>query len=176
MNNNRKKKTTKKKRKINKAILIRNILILAVILIGGIFLFTRKKDSPGEIVFDEYFAKLQEKNYEAMYDKITKNKQSSISKEDFVLKNQNIYEGMGLSNITLEKKEVKQEKGRAIIDYHVVLDSLAGKIEFDNTMTLVEEDNAYKIVWTTKEILPKLATNDKVKVTMTERCKRKYLR
>ena len=99
MGQNRKtKKITKKKRRINKAILIRNVLILAVIVIGGIFVFTRKKESPGQIVFQEYFAKLQEKNYEAMYDMITKNKKGSISKEDFVLKNQNIYEGIGLSN------------------------------------------------------------------------------
>lgn len=177
MGQNRKtKKNTKKKRRINKAILIRNVLILAVIVIGGIFVFTRKKESPGQIVFQEYFAKLQEKNYEAMYDMITKNKKGSISKEDFVLKNQNIYEGIGLSNLTLKIEEIKQDKGRDIINYHATLDTLAGKIEFDNTMTLVEEDNAYKIVWTTKEIFPKLATNDKVKVNMTQRSKRQYLR
>lgn len=166
-NNIKKKKSSKKKRKINKVILIRNILILTVIIISGIVLLTRKKEEPGEIVFDEYFAKLQEKNYEAMYDMITKNKQGTISKEDFVLKNQNIYEGIGLSNIVIEKKEVKQEKGRAIINYNASLDTLAGKIEFDNTMTLVEEENAYKVVWTTKDIFPKLATNDKVKVNIT---------
>ena len=55
MGQNRKtKKITKKKRRINKAILIRNVLILAVIVIGGIFVFCRFSISHTFVAYSSY--------------------------------------------------------------------------------------------------------------------------
>ena len=48
------------------------------------------------------------------------------------------------------------------------METLAGNLTFANTMRLTNEENEYKIIWTTNTIFPGLSETDKIKIDATE--------
>ncbi len=158
----------KKKQKQKRAILLLAILIMIIVLIiGAILVFNKKVEKP-EDTLKQYFAYVEQKNYEAMYDMLSQNSKDTHTKDDFITRNQNIYEGIQTGNITIEVTNLQQKKEETTVNYHICLDTAGGKLEFDNTMTMEEEEKKNKIVWTSKDIFPKLAKNDKVRVKTSQ--------
>ena len=154
----KRKKKNQRKRQIT-VISVILILLLIVIIVSA-----TGKTSKQEKTLKQYISYLQEKNYEAMYEMISQESKNNYTKAEFVERNQNIYEGINAKNFEVELKEEKTEKEKTELTYHIAMDTSAGKIEFDNTMTLVKEEKQDKILWTSNDIFPKLAKNDKVKV------------
>ena len=153
----------------NKKIIIGIITILILAIAITISVFALSNNKKPEDTIKAYFSKLSNKDYEAMYEMLSKSSKESITKEDFINRNKNIYEGIEAENIQIEIKDINKEK--TTINYNIKMDTTAGEIELENTMTLIKEAKENKIVWSSKDIFPNLESSDKVRVK-TEKGKR----
>ena len=117
-----------------------------------------------EEVLNTYISYINEQNYEAMYEKLSNSSKESISQEDFITRNQNIYEGIDSSNIKINVKEVTNEDNKKKVSYTEEMVTSAGTISFDNEAYFVKEDKEYKLEWSSSLIFPQLQRDYKVRV------------
>ena len=157
---------------MNKKILLA-ITIVALLFIGiavGVLIYMNglAKNKP-EAVLSEYIQLINEKNYEKMYNLITEESKSKISQEDFIKRNENIYNGIGMSNMKLELKTIEQvDSSNAKILYGITMDTSCGEIGYSYTAEFVKDSNKeFKLNWSSNMILPNLNDDDKVKVSTT---------
>lgn len=139
------------------------ILLVMVIIIVTVITLNLNKENP-EDVFNTYITYINDKNYDGMYDLLSSSSKSSISKEDFITKNKNIYEGIDSLDIKIDIKETKKESKNIKILYNEQMYTSAGKVDFSNSVNLVKEDKQYKIDWSTTLIFPELKEGYKVRV------------
>lgn len=158
---------------MNKKILIIVILILVIAGVGGLFYYKQLKDKP-EVILNEYISKINEEKYDEMYELLDEKSKQKISKEDFVNRNKKIYQGIDMSNIAIEIKDVKKSGSKRIITYTTKMDAAGGGFRFDNNITLNNE-NGYKIEWSSKLIFPELEDTDKVRVSTSKPTRGKIL-
>ncbi len=138
------------------------ILIIAGIVIG-IIVYKANQTEPS-IALKDYFEKLSNGEYEAMYDYVI----TDTSKEDFVNRIKNIYEGIEAKNIaTTVLTNVEDEDNSSIINvtYNNSMDTIAGNMSFMNTVKLQKQDEGYKILWNSSVIFPDLKDEYKVRVS-----------
>ena len=149
----------------NKRVLIGIIVVVLIIIaiIAGIIIINMPKEKPEEVL-NSYFSAINDKKYEEMYNYLTSSSKENINQEDFVKRNQNIYEGIDSSNIKINVKEVINEDGKKKVTYNEEMVTVAGNINFSNEAYLVKEDKEYKIEWTSKLIFPELENDYKVRV------------
>lgn len=139
------------------------ILLVMVIIIVTVITLNLNKENP-EDVLNTYIAYINDKNYDGMYELLSSSSESSISKEDFITKNKNIYEGIDSLDIKIDIKETKKESKNIKILYNEQMYTSAGKVDFSNSVNLVKEDKQYKIDWSTTLIFPELKEGYKVRV------------
>ena len=139
------------------------ILLVMVIIIVTVITLNLNKENP-EDVLNTYIAYINDKNYDGMYELLSSSSKSSISKEDFINKNKNIYEGIDSLDIKIDIKETKKESKNIKILYNEQMYTSAGKVDFSNSVNLVKEDKQYKIDWSTTLIFPELKEGYKVRV------------
>lgn len=120
-----------------------------------------------------YVSCLQAGDYQGMYGFLTEQSQKNISAEDFVSRNQNIYEGMEATGFQLEFGEPEAlGEGQELVRYRLRMDTSAGEISYENQVTFTQnEEKRYRMEWDSNQIYPGFRTTDKIKVT-TARCKR----
>ena len=149
----------------NKKILIVGLIVILAIfvIIAIITILTNEKEKPEEI-FNSYISKINEKNYEEMYELLTDDSKSKISREDFVTKNKNIYEGIDALNIKVDITETQKENKNVKLSYNQEMNTSAGTVEFSNSINLVKVEDTYKIDWSTTLIHPDLKEGYKVRV------------
>lgn len=159
---------------MKKAIIIISVVLAVVLIVSGaigIVIYQKNKkeeeDKP-EKVLEEYISLISNKEYEKMYELLDSESKEKISQEDFITRNKNIYEGIEANNINIELKEVSKEESTAKIPYNMSMDTVAGKVEFENQMELVKENKEYHIKWSSKLIFPNLEDTDKVRVHILE--------
>ena len=121
------------------------------------------KEKPEEVL-NTYISYINDQNYEAMYEKLSNSSKESISQEDFVTRNENIYEGIDSSNIKITVKEVTNEDNKKKVSYTEEMVTSAGTISFDNEAYFVKEDKEYKLEWSSSLIFPQLQRDYKVRV------------
>ena len=147
------------------------VMALIVVILAAVFvLLLRKpsKTSPEELL-TVYVEKLQAADYEGMYEMISQSSQQSITKEEFVERNQKIYEGIEASNFELMKKEAEEGKKNTItIPYTLSMDTLAGPVKVSWKASFTEEEERYGLVWTHAMIFPDLGSEDKVSIKKEE--------
>lgn len=148
----------------NKKVVIGLIVLAVVVLIivATVILINHNNESQAKQTLIDYMNLTNEKNYEAMYEKVTN--LNGVNKEKFITRNQNIYEGIDSKDISIEIKEVAKEDDEYKIKYHQKMYTQAGKLEFDNSVNMVKQDKEYKLIWSSKVIFPKLNESDKVRV------------
>ena len=163
-----KNKKSKKHNSKKKILLLAGggILVLAAAAVGGVLLYQNVFSGSREEVLKEYMAYIEEGRYEDMYDLLDSSSQEAVSQEDFVTRNQNIYEGIEVSDIQLDISG-EQDRGQPL-SYSVVMNTVAGEISYDNTTAFEREDGDWKIVWTDAMIFPSLGESDRVSVTTLE--------
>ncbi len=145
------------------------VLILAIVCAIGVIIYNKKEiEENPQKVFDEYVVHLSNKEYEEMYKLLDNGSKEKITKEDFITRNKNIYEGIKTNNIKIKIKEIQKEDSKAIILYHMNMDTIAGKVEFDNQVEIVKENKEYFIKWSSNVIFPELDDTDKVRVNVLE--------
>ncbi|MCB6993972.1 penicillin-binding transpeptidase domain-containing protein [bacterium 210820-DFI.6.37] len=115
-----------------------------------------------ERVLTQYMSYIEQKDYEAMYDLLDEESKHTVGKEDFITRNQNIYEGIEAENIKITISKTKKKKDT--VTYRTVMDSSAGEIRFPNVAEIHKESGRYRIAWKDSLIFPQLGESDKVKV------------
>lgn len=147
-----------------KTVIIVIILILIILsVIATVIVLNLPKDKPEEVL-NSYFSYVNDKNYDAMYELLSNASKESISKEDFITRNKNIYEGISASNIRIEVQEISKENNAQKVMYKENLVTSAGDMNFSNNASLVVEDKHYKINWSSSLIFPELQKDYKVRV------------
>lgn len=151
----------KKEKKLRlKTIII--FLVITIVIALGVFLYTNRTEP--SLALKEYFSYLSDKNYEAMYDLV----ETDMSKEDFVTRIKNIYEGIEAKDISITiatNTSNEEEKGIVKITYTNTMNTLAGNDSFLNTASMKQIDGKYKIIWNSSLIFPDLKDNQKVRVS-----------
>ena len=121
-----------------------------------------------EEILKNYFAAVESRDFEKLYQMISQDSQGKISKEDFITRNQNIYEGIEAGNFDVQVKNEEKTGGDFLLDCRVSMDSVAGQISFDKTFELVKEKRDYRLEWSDDVIFPELTSTDKVRVSKTK--------
>ena len=137
------------------------ILVIAGIAVG-IIVYNTNQTEPS-IALKEYFEKLSNGEYEAMYDYVI----TDTPKEEFVTRIKNIYEGIEAKNIaTTVLTNVEDEDNSNIVNvtYNNSMDTIAGNMNFMNTVKLQKDDDGYKILWNSTVIFPDLKDEYKIRV------------
>ena len=150
--------------------LIPLIILLILLLCAGagflIWNFLRSRPVP-EDTLRSYFSMLNDGDYSGMYGLLTDSAKESINEEDFISRNQNIYEGIEAANIEITfPSEDSQSKDTAAVTYSTSMDTCAGTVSFDNQATLEKNsDGEYRIAWDSTLIFPALQDDCKVRVS-----------
>ena len=149
----------------NKKVLIGIIIAVVVIVIGivaAVIIMGNKEQEEAKGLLNDYFSLINNKSYEELYSKVAA---MNMSEEDFVTRNQNIYEGIDSSNIQIEISNVEKVDNGYDISYHEKMYTSAGEVEFDNTANVVKENGELKLKWSSSMIFPQLGDTDKVRVS-----------
>lgn len=147
------------------------VVILAAVVIFLVIPKFLNKDTPKDEA-EKYFSYLKKGKYEEMYGLLSESSRKKITKEDFVSRNQNIYEGIEAANIKVKINEKKDGQKKGEVSYKTTMDTAAGNYSFSNQMTLVKNsDREYRIEWNSGLIFPQLGEDDKVRIE-TSKAKR----
>lgn len=145
--------------------------ILLLLLLGSIFAvsfyFVKRFvwKQPDELL-EEYMGYITQKEYGKMYEMIDWQNSRSMSKEEFIERNANIYEGIEAENMQIEIVE-KSNGGKKII-YICSFDTVAGAVSFKNKADFTEGKSGYALIWDDHLIFPSLESSDKVRVSEKE--------
>lgn len=147
------------------------LIITLVILLGAGIVFViwhvmSNRVRPEDTV-TRYFSLLNEGKYEEMYSLLSDSSQKDVSKEDFISRNQNIYEGIGAADIKITLPDDKKPSSgeTQTVTYGTDMSTSAGNVSFDNQMTLSKADGGeYRIEWDSTLIFPSLQDDYKVRV------------
>jgi len=148
--------------------------ILSIVIIGVTLRFTAStvvEPIPPDELLLQYFEHLNNGRFEDMYKFLSEISQGQISKEDFIERNRNIYEGIGARNIFIAINQtinVAERPGRKIIEYSLRMDTVAGEIIIDHHQAIFElnADNEHRMSWSSRMIFPELGNNDRVRVSI----------
>ena len=149
----------------NKKVLIGVIIAIVVIVIAivaTVIIMGNKEQEEAKELINDYFGLINNKSYEELYSKVAS---MNMSEEDFVTRNQNIYEGIDASNIQIEISNIEKVDNGYDISYHEKMYTSAGEVEFDNTANVVKENGELKLKWSSSMIFPQLGDTDKVRVS-----------
>ena len=148
----------------NKKVIISIVIILIIIaiIVATVLIINKNNEEKAKQALIDYMNLINDKNYESMYEKVIN--VNTIDKENFITRNQNIYEGIDSTNISIEIKEIVREDDEYKINYHQKMYTSAGEVEFDNSVNMVKQDKEYKLRWSSKIIFPELNETDRVRV------------
>lgn len=162
------KKKSKKKRKQQKkrVLCLVSVVLVAVVGAGGVLLYKKMTEKTREDIIKEYMGYIEKKEYEKMYALLDEASKDKVKQEDFITRNQNIYEGIEAEKIQLDIPE-EQDKDQPL-SYRVTMDTLAGEITYDADTFFEKEKGQWHLVWDDSVIFPGLESKDKVSVSSVE--------
>lgn len=162
------KKKSKKKRKQQKkrVLCLVSVVLVAVVGAGGVLLYKKMTEKTREDIIKEYMGYIEKKEYEKMYALLDEVSKDKVKQEDFITRNQNIYEGIEAEKIQLDIPE-EQDKDQTL-SYRVTMDTLAGEITYDADTFFEKEKGQWHLVWDDSVIFPGLESKDKVSVSSVE--------
>ncbi len=147
------------------------LIVLAIAFVIGIYFYSNGTDQA--LTVKDYYKQLENKDYEAMYNLV----ETEMTKEEFITRIKNIYDGIEASDISVvvaantKDKQQNDEVNAELNDkskttYTVSMDSIAGNIKFINTVEMIKVDGKYKIKWELSMIFPDLHEGEKVRVSI----------
>ncbi len=149
-----------------KVIIILICAVAILLLLISVVISTKKEQEekhPEELLI-KYFACIEKKSYEEMYGMVKL--PNDITKDYFLTRNKNIYEGIGASNLQIKIDTVEEKDNNIVVTYSTSMNTVAGNIEFPNKANMSKDENGgYKINWSSNIIFPELNNNYKVKVS-----------
>lgn len=159
------KKKKKKKKSSSKFKIILFFLIVIVICVAILIGYMNRTEP--SVCLKNYFECLNNKDYEGMYDYVI----TDMSKEDFVNRVKNIYEGIEAEDIkatVITNFEVDDEKDTISITYNNSMNTIAGSSNFVNTIKARKVEEKYKIIWNSSVIFSDLKDDYKIRVATLE--------
>ena len=160
----------KKKSKKNGIILI---IFFIVIIIALYFYLNNIKPDKAKDLLNEYMGYIEKQKYDEMYELLSDESKLEVSKEKFIQRNRNIYEGISAKNINLKTVIVNKDENK--IKYQVEMDTIAGNISFFNEASYIIKNENYYINWNSSLIYPDLSNEDKIRVEVNESKRGKIL-
>ena len=146
-----------------------------ILAVGGFLIYSSKATKP-ENILNEYISKINEAKYNEMYEMISNRSKGQITEEDFVKRNKNIYEGIDMSNLKIDIKNIEKESSKKYAITYITSMNVSGQnISFENRSNIIKEDNKLKIDWSSNMIFPNLNGTDKVKVSTSKAIRGKIL-
>ena len=156
-------------------IIISVIVCLSILAVGGFLIYSSKATKP-ENILNEYISKINEAKYNEMYEMISDRSKGQITEEDFVKRNKNIYEGIDMSNLKIDIKNIEKESSKKYAITYITSMNVSGQnISFENRSNIIKENNKLKIDWSSNMIFPNLNGTDKVKVSTSKAIRGKIL-
>ena len=156
-------------------IIISVIVFLSILAVGGFYIYSSNTTKP-ENILNEYISKINEAKYNEMYEMISNRSKGQITEEDFVKRNKNIYEGIDMSNLKIDIKNIEKESSKKYAITYITSMNVSGQnISFENRSNIIKEDNKLKIDWSSNMIFPNLNGTDKVKVSTSKAIRGKIL-
>ena len=153
---------------MNKKIVIGIVIAIIIIaIVGGIVVFVQNKNkTKPEEIWQKYISCINDRNYEEMYNMITEESKQTITQEDFIARNKNIYEGIDMTDMQIEITGIEeQDKTTTKISYNSTMNTEAGEISFSNQVKLnKDKEKGYLITWNSTLIFPQLSNTDKVRI------------
>lgn len=155
------KKVEKKKKKIFPIIFFLLVLILGIIVYIN---FTEEAST-----VKGYFSKINSKDYDGAYEYV----KTSLSKDEFVDKIKNVYDGIEASNISVKvvgktfnkfNKTKEDQNDESKVTYNVTITTVAGNMNYTNTSKIIKKDGKSKIDWDVTDIHPDLTEDTKIRV------------
>lgn len=155
--------------------IIISIIVIAAITVTILIIKNNSAKNPYS-AFETYKVYWEKQDFNNMYDMLSKDSKSKITKEDFISRYKKIYDGIEAKNIKVNyTKPNKSSSNVKSIDipFSVKMDTAAGNINIsDYKASLVKEkqgssDNFY-ISWSEKLIFPGMDSDDKVGVNVSE--------
>ncbi len=140
------------------------IFIIISVLIAGTALIVYINKTEPSMCLKNYFKCLNDKDYEGMYNYVI----TDLSKEDFITRVKNIYEGMEASDINATViTNFNEENNQDIVNitYNNSMKTIAGSANFVNTVKVKKDGEEYKILWNSSVIFSELKDEYKVRVT-----------
>ena len=99
---------SKEEGKINEEKILIIVIVVSIIAgIGGYFYYKQNQDRP-EDTLNEYVSKINDEKYNEMYELLDESSKNKISEEDFVTRNKKIYQGIDMSNMKIEVKNIQK--------------------------------------------------------------------
>lgn len=162
-----KRKMHKQKNKTKRLGMIVFIIIFALITGGfiGTGIYLKNEVKPNELL-KRYMTYISTHDYEKMYAMLDKESQTAVSKEDFISRNQRIYEGIEAERIelTVQRTEKREQSEKAVL-YTLSMSTAAGSISFNNEAVFHRTwREGYRLKWNDSMIFPNLGPKDKIKV------------
>ena len=158
-----------------KIIIVIVLVCLAILAVGGFLIYSSNTTKP-ENILNEYISKINEAKYNEMYEMISDRSKGQITEEDFVKRNKNIYEGIDMSNLKIDIKNIEKESSKKYAITYITSMNVSGQnISFENRSNIIKEDNKLKIDWSSNMIFPNLNVTDKVKVSTSKAIRGKIL-
>lgn len=110
-----------------------------------------------QAAFNNFYDALKENNYEAMYGMLSQASQSAISLEDFSKRWNDALNEMSAANFEVNILTSQMGPRNAEVGYSITYQTvLAGDIQRNIIMRLINEDNNWKVQWDEGLILPEL--------------------
>ena len=134
-------------------------LIIILLVCAGIYIIIYMNQTEASICIKEYFEKLNNKDYEGMYNDVI----TDLSKEEFLARIKNIYEGIEAKDINITVlANVEDENNADIINvtYNTSMETVAGNMNYLNTTKVIKEEEKYKVMWNSSVIFPDLKVED----------------
>lgn len=126
--------------------------------------------------FSEYIKLWNDQKFSEMYDKLSSNAKKEITKENFVSRYEDIYEGVSVHElkVTFDKPEEEKIDDKATevsYPFSLSMETVAGQISFEQDVKIIQEETEdgedWFISWSPSMIFPQLEGNEEVRVSST---------
>jgi len=126
--------------------------------------------------FERYTANWQAMNFGEMYEQLSTETKAKMTKEMFIKRYQNIYDGIEAKQLQIEPilgdQAEPDDTGKFIFDYRVSMHTFIAPLSFTGTATLVKErqteEKDWYIQWNPSFIFPEMEEGDKVRAITLE--------
>lgn len=143
--------------------IIIGIIVICVLFLGKEMFEKKSYQKMPEKFLTRYMSFIEKRDYEKMYDMIAEKESGNVTKDYFVKRNSDIYEGIEASNVAVDIIEF--DKKTETVTFGISFDTIAGNISFENKASFIKIKDKYKLLWDDSLIFPDLNSSDKVKVS-----------
>ncbi|MGM7720058.1 penicillin-binding transpeptidase domain-containing protein [Metabacillus sp. Hm71] len=155
---------------------MKKIYIMMTLLITVLILTACSEAPTASERFSAYIKLWNDQKFSEMYDMLTTNTKEKITKDDFVNRYKDIYEGISAKNLKVTFDQPSEEENQEnqtdiVYPFSLSMDTLAGNISFEQDVQLQkevgEEGENWFISWTPAMIFPQLEEGEEVRVSST---------